>query len=50
MLSAPEIFSKNGNYVFTQVHNFQADVPPEKIITIFETAKNYREKLESGEI
>ena len=43
-----EIFSKNGNYVFTQVHNFQADVPPEKIITIFETAKKYREKLEAS--
>ena len=42
-----EIFAKNGNYVFTQVHNFQADVPPEKIIAIFDTAREYREKLEA---
>ena len=44
-----EIFAKNGNYVFTQVHNFQADVPPEKILAIFETAKQYREELEAGQ-
>lgn len=42
-----EIFSRNGNYVFTQVHNFQADVPPETILAVYETAKAYREKLEA---
>jgi len=42
-----EIFSKNGNYVFTQIHNFQADTEPETILAIFDTAKSYREKLES---
>lgn len=45
-----EIFSKGGNYVFSQIHNFQADVPPEKIVAIFDQAKKYREKLEAGEV
>lgn len=36
------IFSRDGGYVFTQVHNIQADVPPEKIMAIYETAAEYR--------
>ena len=44
-----KIFSENGNYVFSQVHNFQADTPPEKILAIFDTAKAYREQLEAAE-
>ena len=28
----------------------QADVPPEKIVTIFETAKKYREQLEAEQL
>jgi uroporphyrinogen decarboxylase len=40
-----EIFGQSGNYIFTQIHNFQADVPPEWIVTIYETAKKYREKI-----
>lgn len=30
-----------GNYVFTQVHNFQYDIPPEKICAIYEVARKY---------
>lgn len=41
-----EIFSKNGNYVFTQVHNFQADTQPEKILEIFRMAKEKRRSME----
>lgn len=39
-------FSKDGNYCFTQVHNFQADTPPEKILAVYETAKALREERE----
>ena len=42
-----EIFSRGGNYVFSQIHNFQADTDPERILAIFETAKQYREELET---
>ena len=35
-------FSKNGGFIFTQIHNIQYDVPPEKIIAIYETAKKYK--------
>jgi len=31
----------NGGYVLTSVHNIQADVPPENIVAMFDTAKNY---------
>ncbi|GAB1481776.1 uroporphyrinogen decarboxylase family protein [Treponema sp.] len=37
-----EIFSKDGGYVFTQVHNIQANVPPEKVLAIYEAAREYR--------
>ncbi|MGD9938663.1 MAG: uroporphyrinogen decarboxylase family protein [Clostridia bacterium] len=37
-----EIFSKDGGYVFTQVHNIQANVPPEKVIAIYEAAAEFR--------
>lgn len=30
-----------GNYVFTQIHNFQYNIPPEKICAIYEVAKRY---------
>ena len=36
------VFSQNGNYVFTQVHNFQADTPPEKILAVYNAAKQQR--------
>ena len=34
-----EIFSPGGGFVFTQVHNIQANVPPENIIAMFDTAR-----------
>ena len=37
-----ETFAPGGGYVFTQVHNIQADVAPEKVLAIYETAAKYR--------
>lgn len=33
--------SRDGGYVLTSVHNIQADVPPENIVTAFDTARDY---------
>lgn len=38
-----KIFAPGGGYVFTQVHNIQADIPPEKVYAIYDTAKKYRD-------
>lgn len=37
-----KIFGKDGGYVFTQVHNFQGNVSPDKILAVYETAKKYK--------
>jgi uroporphyrinogen decarboxylase len=37
-----DIFSPGGAYVFSQVHNIEANVPAENVLAAFETAKNYR--------
>lgn len=37
-----DIFSPGGGFVFNQVHNIQANVPPEKIMAIYDTALEYR--------
>lgn len=37
-----DIFSKDSGFVFTQVHNIQANVEPEKILAIYQTARNYK--------
>ena len=37
-----EIFSPGGGYVFNQVHNIQANVPPENIIAMFDAAPRVR--------
>ncbi len=37
-----ETFAPGGGYIFNQVHNIQANVPPEKIMAIYDTALNYR--------
>jgi uroporphyrinogen decarboxylase len=34
-----DIFAPGGGYVFNQVHNIQADVPPENIVAMLETAR-----------
>jgi len=36
-----DIFAPGGGYVFNQVHNIQADVPPENIVAMLETARDY---------
>ena len=40
-----EIFAPGGGFVFTQVHNIQANVPPEKILAIYDTALGFRKRL-----
>ena len=34
-----QMISPNGGFVFQQVHNVMADVPPENIVAIFEAAR-----------
>ena len=36
-----ETFSPAGGYVFNQIHNIQADVPPENIIAMFDAAHEF---------
>lgn len=36
-----EIFAPGGGYVFTQVHNVQANVPPENILAMFDAAHEF---------
>ena len=35
-----EILSPGGGYVFSPIHNIQADISPDKILAVFDTAKN----------
>jgi uroporphyrinogen decarboxylase len=35
-----EIFKKGGGFVFQQVHNILANVPPENVVAMFEVVKN----------
>ena len=36
-----DIFAENGGFVFNQIHNILANVPPENIIAMLETAYEY---------
>ena len=36
-----EIFSPGGGYVFNQIHNIQANVPPENILAMFDAAYEF---------
>ena len=36
-----EILAPGGGFVFTQVHNIQADVPPENIVAAFDAAREF---------
>ena len=36
-----EIFKSGGGYVFNNVHNIQADVPPENIVAMYDAAYKY---------
>ncbi|NOZ62837.1 MAG: methyltransferase [Calditrichaeota bacterium] len=38
-----KIFAPGGGFVFNPVHNIQATIPPEKIVTVFDTAIAHRE-------
>ena len=36
-----DIFTPGGGYIFNQVHNIQADVPPENVVAMLEAARSY---------
>jgi uroporphyrinogen decarboxylase len=36
-----DIFAPGGGFVFTQIHNIMADVPPENIVAMFDAALEY---------
>jgi uroporphyrinogen decarboxylase len=36
-----DIFAPGGGYVFNQIHNIQANVPPENIVAMFDTAHEH---------
>ncbi len=35
------ILGEDGGYVFATVHNVQADIPPQKVLAVFDTAREY---------
>ena len=37
-----EIFNKNGGFVFSAIHNIQANTPIENVVAMFETIKNIK--------
>jgi len=37
-----EIFMKNGGFIFNQVHNILAEIPPENIIAMYETVNSIK--------
>jgi uroporphyrinogen decarboxylase len=37
-----EIFSPGGGFVFAAIHNILAKVPPESIIAMFDTIREFR--------
>ena len=37
-----EVFAPGGGYVFTSVHNVQANIPPENVIAMYDTALQYQ--------
>ncbi len=39
-----QVLGKNGGYILAPSHAIQAGTPPENVITLFETAMNYRRK------
>ncbi len=36
-----DVFAKNGGFVFNQIHNILADVPPENVVAMLEAAYEY---------
>jgi hypothetical protein len=43
-----EIFAPGGGYVFNQIHNIQANVPPENVIAMFEAAYEFGARSDAG--
>jgi len=41
VLNHCRIFSRNGGFVFTSVHNIQANVPVENLVTLFNAVRKY---------
>ena len=39
-----DVFAPGGNYIFNQVHNILDNVAPEKVLTIYQAALDYREE------
>lgn len=39
-----EVFAPGGGYIFSQVHNILDNVSPEKVLTIYQAALDYREE------
>ena len=37
-----DVFAPGGGYVFNNIHNILGEVPPENIVAMFETAREYR--------
>jgi uroporphyrinogen decarboxylase len=42
-----DIFKKDGGFVFTQVHNIQANIAPEKIVALYDSAYQYGQYTDS---
>ena len=38
-----DVYSKDGGFVFTTVHNIMPDVPPENIVAMYDAVKEYNE-------
>jgi uroporphyrinogen decarboxylase len=43
-----DVFAPGGGFIFNQVHNIQSNIPPEKVIALYETAISNREYVQSG--
>ena len=37
-----EVFAPGGGFVFNQIHNIQADISPENIVAMYDTAREFR--------
>lgn len=44
-----DIFAPEGNYIFAPVHNILDNVSPEKVVTIYQAALDYRKEQEERE-
>ena len=45
VLDTMETFARESGFIFQQVHNIQADVPPENILAMFDAAKEFNKKF-----